>query len=216
MNKSHVAKQSINQAVNQPSSQSIRQAIKQSINQAVNQSGKQSSSQSTKQSINQAVNQPSSQSINQSINQASSQWHQSIKQSMASHTNANGDLNNHSNNTTAGEGGQQIIQLCEELNVLLCLLCPAAIKPGVDQVKRHYRDCHRTVGAQLQEVVAFAASFAPSGSQPRTLRDPTDASDEALLPADGSPPVAGLETYAGFSCKSCRHLTRDRSNRDRH
>ncbi|RFN54792.1 hypothetical protein FIE12Z_930 [Fusarium flagelliforme] len=103
-----------------------------------------------------------------------------------------------------------------KLNVLLCLLCPAAIKPGVDQVKRHYRDCHRTVGAQLQEVVAFAASFAPSGSQPRTLRDPTDESDEALLPADGSPPIAGLETYAGFSCKSCRHLTRDRSNRDRH
>ncbi|KAL3587410.1 hypothetical protein FPOAC2_13307 [Fusarium poae] len=135
---------------------------------------------------------------------------------MASHTNADGDLNNHSNNTTAGEGGQQIIQLCQELNVLLCLLCPAAIKPGVDQVKRHYRNCHRTVGAQLQEVVAFAASFAPSGSQPRTPRDPTDESDEALLPADGSPPIAGLETYAGFSCKSCRHLTRDRSNRDRH
>ncbi|KAF5234897.1 hypothetical protein FAUST_7386, partial [Fusarium austroamericanum] len=135
---------------------------------------------------------------------------------MALHTNTNGNLNNYSNNTTAGEGGQQIIQLCEELNVLLCLLCPAAIKPGVDQVKRHYRGCHRTVGAQLQEVVAFAASFAPSGLQPRTLRDPTDGSDEGLLPADGSPPIAGLETYAGFSCKSCRHLTRDRSNRDRH
>ncbi|KAL5592811.1 hypothetical protein FOBRF1_013119 [Fusarium oxysporum] len=135
---------------------------------------------------------------------------------MASHTNANGDLNDHNNDTKAGEGGQQVIQLCEELNALLCLLCPAAIKPGVDQVRRHYRDCHRTVGAQLREVVAFAASFAPSGSQPRTLRDPTDESDEALLPADGTPPIAGLETYAGFSCKSCRHLTRDRSNRDRH
>ncbi|KAG7425140.1 hypothetical protein Forpi1262_v014225 [Fusarium oxysporum f. sp. raphani] len=36
------------------------------------------------------------------------------------------------------------------------------------------------------------------------------------LPVDGSPPIAELETYAGFSCKSCRHLTRDRSNRDRH
>ncbi|RKK25701.1 hypothetical protein BFJ68_g14058 [Fusarium oxysporum] len=36
------------------------------------------------------------------------------------------------------------------------------------------------------------------------------------LPADGSPPIPELETYAGFSCRSCRHLARDRSNRDRH
>jgi hypothetical protein len=36
------------------------------------------------------------------------------------------------------------------------------------------------------------------------------------LPADGGPPIPGLETYAGFSCKSCGYLTRDRSNRDRH
>jgi hypothetical protein len=110
--------------------------------------------------------------------------------------------------------GDQVIQLCEELNVLLCLLCPAAIKPGTDQVRHHYRNRHRTVGAQLQEVTAFATSFSPSGSQPRALQDPTEKDME--LPVDGSPPIAELEVYAGFSCKSCRHLTRDRSNRDRH
>ena len=103
---------------------------------------------------------------------------------------------------------------CEQLGVLLCLLCPAAIKPGADQVKHHYRNRHRTVKAQLQEVVAFAASFSPSGSRPRALRDPTDKDIE--LPVDRSLPIAELEIYAGFSCKSCRHLTRDRSNRDRH
>ncbi|KAK2684197.1 hypothetical protein QWA68_016874, partial [Fusarium oxysporum] len=43
---------------------------------------------------------------------------------------------------------------------------------------------------------------------------PTDKDIE--LPADGGPPIPGLEIYAGFSCKSCRHLTCDRSNRDRH
>ncbi|EMT69708.1 hypothetical protein FOC4_g10000988, partial [Fusarium odoratissimum] len=58
------------------------------------------------------------------------------------------------------------------------LVCPAAIKPGVDKVEHHYRNCHRVVGK--------------------------------------SPPIPELETYAGFSCRSCRHLARDRSNRDRY
>jgi hypothetical protein len=131
---------------------------------------------------------------------------------MPSNSSISSDHNDDNNSTEAGGG--QVIQLCKELNVLLCLLCPAAIKPGTEQVKHHYRNRHRTVGAQLQEVIAFAASFSPSGSRPRTLRDPTD--EDMELPADGSPPIAELETYAGFSCKSCRHLTRDRSNRDRH
>jgi hypothetical protein len=117
-------------------------------------------------------------------------------------------------NAAPTKPGGQVIRLCEELGVLLCLLCPAAIKPGTDQVKHHYRNRHRTVGAQLQEVIAFAASFSPSGSRPQALQDPTDENME--LPVDGCPPIAELETYAGFSCKSCRHLTRDRSNRDRH
>jgi hypothetical protein len=118
------------------------------------------------------------------------------------------------NNAALTKPGGQVIRLCKELGVLLCLLCPAAIKPGTDQVKHHYRNRHKTVGAQLQEVIAFAASFSPSGSRPRALQDPTV--EDMELPADGSPPIAELETYAGFSCKSCRHLTRDRSNRDRH
>ncbi|KAH6891540.1 hypothetical protein B0T10DRAFT_595824, partial [Thelonectria olida] len=104
----------------------------------------------------------------------------------------------------------QTIQLCEQLNVLLCLVCPAAIKPGVDKVEHHYRNRHKIVGKQLQEVIAFAASFSPSsGSQPQALRDPTD--EDLELPADGSPPIPELETYAGFSCRSCRHLARDRA-----
>ncbi|KAJ0124092.1 Uncharacterized protein HZ326_31494 [Fusarium oxysporum f. sp. albedinis] len=32
----------------------------------------------------------------------------------------------------------QTIRLCELLNVLLCLLCPAAIKPGADKVEHYY------------------------------------------------------------------------------
>ncbi|KAH7231121.1 hypothetical protein BKA59DRAFT_504581 [Fusarium tricinctum] len=94
------------------------------------------------------------------------------------------------------------LSICKELNVLLCLLCPVAIKPGIDQVEHHYRNRHKTAGRQLQEVIAFAASFSPSGSQPLALRDPTDKDIE--LPADGGLPIPGLETYAGFSCKSCR------------
>ncbi|EMT69789.1 hypothetical protein FOC4_g10000253, partial [Fusarium odoratissimum] len=49
------------------------------------------------------------------------------------------------------------IQLCKELDILICLLCPVAIKPGIDQVKHHYRNRHKAAGRQLQEVVAFAA-----------------------------------------------------------
>jgi hypothetical protein len=41
-----------------------------------------------------------------------------------------------------------------------------AIKPGIDQVEHHYRNRHKTAGRQLQEVIAFVASFSPSGSQP--------------------------------------------------
>ncbi|KAL9560703.1 hypothetical protein ACKAV7_015194 [Fusarium commune] len=119
----------------------------------------------------------------------------------------------HNNNTEAGGG--QVIQLYKELDILICLLCPVAIKPRIDQVENHYRHRHKTAGRQLQEVIAFAASFSPSsGSQPLALRDPTDKDIE--LPANGGPPIPGLEIYAGFSCKSCRYLTRDRSNQDRH
>jgi hypothetical protein len=57
----------------------------------------------------------------------------------------------------------QTIRLYEQLDVLLYLLYPAAIKPGVDKVKHHYRNCHKTVRKQLQEVVAFAESFSLSG-----------------------------------------------------
>jgi hypothetical protein len=108
---------------------------------------------------------------------------------MALHTNTNGNLNDHNNYIKAGEGVQHVIRLCEELDIILCLLCPGAVKPGVDQVRRHYRDCYRTVGAQLQEVVVFAASLAPSGSQPRELRDPID--EDMELPADGDPRSPG-------------------------
>src|SRR5690242_7051575 len=100
------------------------------------------------------------------------------------------------NDTALTKPEGHVIQLCKELGVLLCLLCPAAIKPSADQVKHHYRNRHRTVKAQLQEVVAFAASFSPSGSRPRVLQDPTD--EDMELPVDGSPPIAELETYAGF------------------
>ncbi|KAJ0124103.1 Uncharacterized protein HZ326_31482, partial [Fusarium oxysporum f. sp. albedinis] len=127
--------------------------------------------------------------------------------------NPNSNYNHHNDDNTEAGGGQ-VIQLCKELDVLICLLCPVAIKPGIDQVEHHYRNRHKTAGRQLREVIAFAASFSPSGSQPLALRDPTDKDIE--LPADGGPPIPGLETYAGFSCKSCRYLTRDRSNRDRH
>ncbi|KAF4342471.1 hypothetical protein FBEOM_3588 [Fusarium beomiforme] len=127
--------------------------------------------------------------------------------------NPNSKYDYHNDDTEAGGG--QVIQLCKELDILICLLCPVAIKPRIDQVENHYRHRHKTAGRQLQEVIAFAASFSPSsGSQPLALRDPTDKDIE--LPADGGPPIPGLEIYAGFSCKSCRYLTRDRSNRDRH
>ncbi|KLP12887.1 Uncharacterized protein LW94_14400 [Fusarium fujikuroi] len=127
-------------------------------------------------------------------------------------------MDDHQNSITkasaGGGGGGQVIQLCKELDILICLLCPVAIRPHVNQVEHHYRNRHKTAGRQLQEVIAFAASFSPSGSQPLALRDPTDKDIE--LPADRGPPIPGLEIYPGFSCKSCRHLTRDRSNRDRH
>ncbi|KAH7201321.1 hypothetical protein DER44DRAFT_700036, partial [Fusarium oxysporum] len=112
----------------------------------------------------------------------------------------NSNYNYYNNNTKAGGG--QVIQLYKELNILIYLLCLVAIKPGIDQVKHHYRNRHKIAGRQLQEVIPFAASFSPSGLQPLALRDLTDKDIE--LPADGGLPIPGLEIYAGFSCKSCR------------
>ncbi|RKK76561.1 hypothetical protein BFJ71_g16904 [Fusarium oxysporum] len=110
----------------------------------------------------------------------------------------------------------QMIQLCKQLDVLLCLICEAAIKPEADKVEHHYRNCHKTVGEQLQAVIAFAASFSPSGCRPRTLQDPAD--ENIQLPPDGSAPIPGLRTYKGFSCRSgsCRFLTRNKSNLSTH
>ena len=110
----------------------------------------------------------------------------------------------------------QTIQLCEQLDVLLCLICEAAIKPEVDKVEHHYRNCHKTVVEQLQAVIAFAASFSSSGWRPRTLHDPAD--ENIQLPPDGSAPIPGLRTYKGFSCRAggCRFLTRNKSNFSTH
>ncbi|KAH7199165.1 hypothetical protein BKA60DRAFT_411898, partial [Fusarium oxysporum] len=92
----------------------------------------------------------------------------------------------------------------------------AAIRPKLVQVEHHYRNCHKTVGEQLQAVIAFAASFSPSGCRPRTLQDPAD--ENIQLPPDGSAPIPGLRTYKGFSCRSgsCRFLTRNKSNLSTH
>jgi hypothetical protein len=79
-----------------------------------------------------------------------------------------------------------MIQLCEQLQILVCLLCEATIKPEPAQVERHYRNCHKTTGQPLQDVIAFAESFSPSGWRPQELKDPTDENME--LPTDGSPP----------------------------
>ncbi|PCD25888.1 hypothetical protein AU210_012322 [Fusarium oxysporum f. sp. radicis-cucumerinum] len=103
-----------------------------------------------------------------------------------------------------------MIQLCEQLKMLVCLLCEAAIKPERAQVERHYRNCHKTIGQPLQEVIAFAESFSSSGWRPQALKDPTDENIE--LPPDGSPPIPGLKTYKGLSCESCRFLTRNSRN----
>ncbi|SCO86125.1 uncharacterized protein FRV6_10252 [Fusarium oxysporum] len=115
------------------------------------------------------------------------------------------------NNAALTKPGGQVIRLCKELGILLCLLCPAAIKPGINQVKNHYRNRHRTVRAQLQEVIAFAASFSPSGSRPRALQDPTDKDIE--LPVDGSLPIAELKTsrVSSRSSRSSRSSSREGS-----
>ncbi|RFN46146.1 hypothetical protein FIE12Z_9605 [Fusarium flagelliforme] len=95
-------------------------------------------------------------------------------------------------------------------DILLCLLCEVAIKPQPAQVERHYRNCHKTTGQPLQDIIAFAELFSPSGWQPQELKDPTNENME--LPTDGSPPIPGLKTYKGLSCESCRFLTRNSRN----
>jgi RAD3-like DEAD/DEAH box helicase len=53
----------------------------------------------------------------------------------------------------------ETIRLYEPCNVLLCLICPAGIKPG-DGAVSHFRKQHKLRGDALRQVTAFAASAA--------------------------------------------------------
>ncbi|RSL44887.1 hypothetical protein CEP54_014509 [Fusarium duplospermum] len=54
--------------------------------------------------------------------------------------------------------GVPVIEFYKALGVLLCLRCPAAIKPSRDQVESHHRKKRSLVGQRLKDVLAFAES----------------------------------------------------------
>jgi hypothetical protein len=76
-----------------------------------------------------------------------------------------------------------------------------AIGPSKKAVESHFRNQHRIVGTQLQDALAFADSI-PQLNDPITIN----------LPHDYSFAIQGIAIYTGYSCTSCRYLTRNNKN----
>lgn len=110
--------------------------------------------------------------------------------------------------TTTESGPEGRLRLDEQLRVLICLDegCRMAIKPGRRAVESHCRKQHKMAGPRLKGVLDGVASL------PSPIHDPTTVG----LPDDGSVPVEGIQVYAGYRCRYCRFLTRDRTNMAKH
>ncbi|OAQ71908.1 hypothetical protein VFPPC_12026 [Pochonia chlamydosporia 170] len=78
-------------------------------------------------------------------------------------------------------------------------ICQRAVKPGAG-VKSHFSHIHRVKGEQLKDIADYAN--ADSLHDPNTIE----------LPADWSEPVPIIKIEHGFSCNSCRYLTRSEKN----
>jgi hypothetical protein len=97
----------------------------------------------------------------------------------------------------------KVLCVLPEHQVLICLLCRAAIQPGGGIVS-HFRRAHQFKGVELQQVTAFCAG--------RSFEDPCT----VPLPKNGSKPIPKLPKWRAYSCKHCNYITINRKNMSTH
>ena len=92
---------------------------------------------------------------------------------------------------------ENIACILHEHNLLICLICRAAVRPG-KAITPHFRKAHEMKGETLRRVLAFCKDW--------SFNDPVS----VVLPRDGTSSIPELPTLFGYSCKECRYKTTSR------
>ncbi|EYB28035.1 hypothetical protein FG05_30289 [Fusarium graminearum] len=98
---------------------------------------------------------------------------------------------------------ENLIQLNEVYQILICRLCQAATRPG-NSIEIHFRQKHQCKGKLLKEIKDYYGTL--------ELADPK----LAAIPEDNSEAIEQLAILHGYSCNACRYLTIARDNIVRH
>ncbi|MBE3046624.1 hypothetical protein IMZ48_29660 [Candidatus Bathyarchaeota archaeon] len=91
----------------------------------------------------------------------------------------------------------------EPLQLLICKECKHAVFPGRG-IETHFRQAHRLVGKELQEILSFCQRL--QVSDPRKI-EPLD---------NGSKQIGHLKIYKGFQCVSCGFKLTSKTNMSTH
>jgi hypothetical protein len=98
---------------------------------------------------------------------------------------------------------EDIVQLNQDYQILVCRLCQAAIRPG-SSIELHFRRQHQLKGQVLKDIKDYYGTL--------ELADPK----LAAIPKDNSQAIDQLTISHGYSCNACRYLTIARDNIVRH
>lgn len=98
---------------------------------------------------------------------------------------------------------EDIIQLNQDYQILICRLCQAAVRPG-SSIETHFRQKHLLKGQVLKDIKDYYGTL--------ELADPK----LAATPEDNSEAIEQLVISHGYSCNACRYLTIARDNIVRH
>lgn len=96
--------------------------------------------------------------------------------------------------------GKEMVRLYEPCNILICLACKTAVKPGKG-IESHFRKQHKLIGNVLQDIIELAGSI-PGLCDPATIE----------LPAEGSLAINWLPVLCAYRCTVCQHLTVNKKN----
>ncbi|GKU07275.1 unnamed protein product [Fusarium langsethiae] len=98
---------------------------------------------------------------------------------------------------------EDIVQLNQDYQILVCRLCQAAIRPG-SSIELHFRRQHQLKGQVLKDIKDYYSTL--------ELADPK----LAVIPEDGSQAIDQLTISHGYSCNACHYLTTAKDNIVRH
>ncbi|KAM7208273.1 hypothetical protein V8F06_014942 [Rhypophila decipiens] len=98
---------------------------------------------------------------------------------------------------------EDIIQLNQQYQILICRLCQATVRPG-SSTESHFRQKHQLKSQVLKDIKDYHGTLEPADQK------------LAATPEDTSQAVEQLRISHGFSCNACRYLTIARDNIVRH